>query len=156
MKHKHIEFPVSYVIKITGWDWCYGLGHNDWRDDNDSYIEYRHLYINGLFVHPRKLAEENIKVQLTVMSDPKVDQVRRSQDEDPSPLYVGSLERRKERFEGFITLPGEMLSPILTTLVAEKLKFVNMSGEKLRRHKTLIRFYQISATFDEEDVFSEE
>jgi hypothetical protein len=52
----------------------------------------RHLYINGLFVHPRKLAEENIKVQLTVMSDPKVDQVRRSEDEDPSPDHAGGRE----------------------------------------------------------------
>jgi hypothetical protein len=49
-----------------------------------------------------------------------------------------------------------MLSPILGMLVADKLKFVNLSGEKLRRHKTLIRSYQIDHVFDEDDVLSEE
>ncbi len=157
MKRKRIEFPVSYVVRIDHWDWGYGFGLNAMRDYNDPYFEYCHLHINGLCVHPRKLAEANIKAQLTFMPDPKLDQARRSQDNSKHvPLGVGSLERRENYFVGSIALPGEMLSPILGMLVADKLKFVNLSGEKLRRHKTLIRSYQIDHVFDEDDVLSEE
>jgi hypothetical protein len=68
-----------------------------------------------------------------------------------SPLAAGSIELRDGVLEGLLSIPADVLSPLLTALAAEQLKYMVQDGWKLRYRMSQVRHFRLDSDVDEED-----
>jgi hypothetical protein len=66
---------VRYIVAIERWDWSYSLSLDGRKDSLDSYMEHRHLRIDGKLLHPKLPSVETVEVHLLPRAD--LDQDRR-------------------------------------------------------------------------------
>ena len=64
-------------------------------------------------------------------------------DDQTVPTDVGSISVSRGKFEAMLTMPRDALMPVLQMLIAEKLKFIDLHGERMRYRSTPIRSYQL-------------
>jgi hypothetical protein len=120
---------VEYVVDIIDWYWAYSLSliSEKYRED-DPYREFRHLKLIGKLLQPAGLKTEVVHISLIPSSGMSEERRKNS-----SPMTLGAFELRPDMIEGLISIPAEVLSPILQMLIVKKLKFVQLTGSKFYR-----------------------
>jgi len=74
----------------------------------------------------------------------------------PPPPGVGSLNIRASKADplrllGYLSMPKDVLEPVLQMLIAGRFKFVLMDGERMRWHSCHIRHFEFTAQYNEPD-----
>jgi hypothetical protein len=120
---------VENVVDIIDWYWAYSLSliSEKYRDD-DPYREFRHLKIVGKLLQPAGLKTEIVHISLIPSSGMSEERRKNS-----SPMTLGAFEPRPDMIEGLISIPADVLSPILQMLISKKLRFVQLTGSKFYR-----------------------
>jgi hypothetical protein len=49
-------------------------------------------------------------------------------------------------------MPGDALTPVLQMLIAEKLRFIDLHGERMRYRSATIKSYRLEMNMDEDDM----
>jgi hypothetical protein len=65
---------------------------------------------------------------------------------------IGSISLFRGKFEALLMMPEDALAPILQMLVAEKFRFIDLHGERMRYRSATIRSYRLEMNIDEEDM----
>ena len=138
---------VFYVVEIEGWEWSYSFGVNRSRHVEDPYLEFRHLEIHGKLLRPQIVKAET--VELVLMPDQRLNEANRQRNK---PRGVGSLNLYKGELRALVSIPVDVLDPILQTLIAERLKFAVMDGTRLRYRQGLITHLRLDEALDEDDL----
>jgi hypothetical protein len=120
---------VEYVVDIIDWYWAYSLSliSEKYRDD-DPYREFRHLKIVGKLLQPTGFKTEVVHISLLPSSGMSEERRKNS-----SPTTLGTFELRSDIIEGLISIPADVLPPILQMLIAKKFKFIHLTGSKFYR-----------------------
>ena len=147
------QLYASYHVQITGWDWTYSFGVNASCCDDTQYADYRHLFIRGTLLRPRKIKVET--VELTFHPEQGLADMRRQGDEPPPPS-VGSLNIQDTQLTGYLFIPMDALGPLLQMLVADRFKYVLLDGERMRYRKALISRYEMTAHYDDADYLDDD
>ena len=71
---------------------------------------------------------------------------------DRQPRCVVSLDAYGDRIAGLVSIPVDVVSPILQMLIAGCFRFVSMRGPRLRYRQTLCNSFRLEMTIDEDDV----
>jgi hypothetical protein len=140
------EVFLEYIVAIDGWDWSYSLSLNQEKHPVDPYHEYRHLVITGRRLRPTGLKTDKVEVSLL----PSVE-MNHGQRRDHEPLALGSLETYDNRIVELISIPTDVLPPILQMLIGDRFKFASMSGTKFhyRRARLLGSCLEMHMTEDD-------
>jgi len=145
------ETFASYVVEIAEWDWSYSFGLEAMRHAVDPYSEFRHLEISGRILVPRGVKASS--AELTFIPS---DRYKEENRQEAKPLAVGSLHVYNDILHGLLSMPTDGLDPVLQMLIARKMRYVFMNGEALRYRKALVRHYQITTKYDEDDILPDE
>jgi hypothetical protein len=146
-RRKPREEFVDYIVAINGWGWSFSLSLNTERRAVDPYHEFRHLQIRGRLLHPIGLKTD--QVNLTLLPSHELDPETRKQS---TPLCVGSLDVYGDRVNGLVSIPADVLPPILQMLIGEQFRFVAMRGPRLKHRRALLHSFRLEMTIDEEDM----
>jgi len=137
---------VRYVLEISDWDWNFSFGVNSSKHDADPYWDFRHLQISGLLVRPRKLGAES--AELSFLPNSKLNEKHRQSD----PSMVGFFQLHKKRLTGIISMPSDVLGPVLQMLVGSRFRYIELSGDKLRYGKANLRSYRFETIISDNDM----
>jgi len=139
--------PVYYVVEVAEWDWSLMFGISPRRDMDGPYSDYRHLNLRGRLVHPTQVKAR--EVELTLMPDRRLNEGERDRDE---PQSCGSLHLHRGHLRGLLPMPLDALPSVLQIACAERLRYVVITGEKLRYGHGLVRMYRLQRAVDEDDL----
>jgi hypothetical protein len=138
---------VRYIVAIGNWDWSYSLGLDDRKDSMDPYLEYRHLRIDGKLLHPKLPSVETVELHLMPRGDLDQDRLK-----DDRPSAVGSLRVDSGRLTVLLPIPKDSLTPIMQMLIADRFRFVDMGGAKLRHRQALVSSFSLETHIDADDM----
>jgi hypothetical protein len=65
---------------------------------------------------------------------------------------LGSLETYDDRIVGLISIPTDVLPPILQMLMGERFKFVSMSGTKFHYRRARLHGFRLEMNMTEDDM----
>jgi hypothetical protein len=146
-RRKPREEFVDYIVAIDAWDWSYSLSLDTDRDAVDPYHEFRHLQIRGRLLHPKGLKTDRAEITLL----PSYDMLPEAR-KDRQPRCVASLDAYGDRISGLVSIPVDVVSPILQMLIAGRFRFASMRGPRLRYRQALCSSFRLEMTIDEEDM----
>ena len=139
---------VEYVVEITDWDWGYSLSLNTGKyRDEDPYHEFRHLQITGKLLRPAGLKTDAVQVSLLPSSE--MSEERRK---DYKPIALGALDLYPDMIKGSIGIPADVLAPILQMLIARELKFILLTGSKLRYRSARLTGLRLEMRLTDDDA----
>jgi hypothetical protein len=52
-KRKKHEDYVEYIVRIEDWDWALSFGLEDPKWSDNTYMDFRHLEIDGTLLYPK-------------------------------------------------------------------------------------------------------
>lgn len=139
-----------YVVEITGWDWSFSFSVNTMKHFEGPYLDFRHVQLFGKLVRPSKANVTSVEV--TLLPDARLDAGARGRHE---PTMVGSVQLNRGRFQGLISIPTDVVGPILQMLIADRFRVVVMEGDKLRYGHAVIRSFRLDTRLEEDDLPSE-
>lgn len=116
------------------------------RNALDPYHEHRHVEIKGRLLRPKGARTDRVEVSL--FPSAHLEEERRK---DLKPIAVGSIEAYPERLSAGLSIPSDVLVPILQMLIAGRLKFVVMRGSKFRYRSARLVSYSLGTKLDEDD-----
>jgi hypothetical protein len=138
---------LQYIVAIDGWDWSYSLSLNQETHPVDPYHEFRHLLITGKLLRPTGLKTDKVEVSLL----PSVE-MNHGQRKDHEPLALGSLETYNDRIVGLLSIPMDVLPPILQMLIGDRFKFVSMIGTKFHYRRARLHGFRLEMNLTEDDM----
>jgi len=138
---------VRYLVAIENWDWSYSFGLDGRKASVDPYMEHRHLIIGGRLLHPTSPSIKSVELCLLPRHD--LDQERRKDDQ---PTAVGSLEVNDGKLTALLPIPKDSLAPIMLMLVADRFRFANLGGARLRNRRALVTSFSLETHIDEDDM----
>jgi hypothetical protein len=136
-----------YIVRITGWDWSYSFGANAVLYRDELFSDYRHLQIRGTLLLPRRIKVETVELHCL----PDIGPQEMKREGQPPPRAVGSLHIQETRLMGNLSMAADALGPVMQMLIADRLKYVVLDGERMRWRKALIRHYEIMTQVTVED-----
>ncbi|MEN5247277.1 hypothetical protein [Brucella pseudintermedia] len=142
---------VYYVLEIADWEWSFMFGANVAIDRDGPYSDYRHLQLRGTMLRPAKIKAET--VELVFLPDRRLNEGERERDR---PIGIGSLNLHRGHLQGIFPMPSDVLPLLLTMLTADKLRYVVMSGEKMRYGNARIQNFRMEMSIDEDDLPAED
>jgi hypothetical protein len=90
---------------------------------------------------------------LSLLPGAGLSEERRKEDK---PRALGGLESHPDTIRGSIGIPADVLSPILQMLIAEKFKFLLMTGTKFRYRSARLHCCRLEMKLGEDDMLPEE
>jgi hypothetical protein len=138
---------ASYVIAIDDWEWSLSFGIDQTRFREGPYMDFRHLHLRGKLLIPSRIKAET--AQAILMPDRTATYAR---SDAPEPKGVGSASLYHGRFEALLTIPDDALASVLQMLIADKFRFIEMHGERMRYRSAAIRSYRLEMNIEEEDM----
>ena len=66
--------------------------------------------------------------------------------------YVGILELRKNRLTGSLYLPFDVLATALQMMIADRWRFVVLSGDTFLSGRASIKSYRLQRSLDDDDL----
>jgi hypothetical protein len=113
----------------------------------DPYHEFRHLLITGRLRRPTGLKTDKVEVSLL----PSVE-MNHGLRKDHEPLALGFPETHSDRILGLISIPTDVLPPILQMLISERFKVVSMSGTKFHYRRARLLGLRLEMNMTEGDT----
>jgi hypothetical protein len=138
---------VRYIVSIENWDWSYSFGLDSRKDSMDPYMEHRHLKIGGKLLHPKLPSIETVELFLMPRGD--LDQDRRKDDQ---PTAVGGLRLDRGLLTALLPIPKDWLTAILQVLIANRFRFVDLGGARLRHRQAPLSSFSLATHIDPDDM----
>jgi hypothetical protein len=156
---------IEYGVRIESWNCDYSFGLNTTydplrRDDDISFLyespysEYRDLVLKGVFLEPPKLKEQKFEARFTRrhhLDEKFIDENLHRYEESP-PKSVGAFVKQGHAITGFLAIPEDAFALVFQNVVANKIKFMTLRGQKLRYGRGQIYQYSLEEEKDEEPV----
>jgi hypothetical protein len=79
-------------------------------------------------------------------------EMNHAQRKDHEPLALGSLETYDDRIVRLISIPADVLPPILQMLIGERFKFISMSGTKFHYRRARLDGFRLEMNMTEDDM----
>ena len=89
------------------------------------------------------------KVEVSLL--PSVE-MSHGQRKDHEPLALGSLETYNDRIVGLLSIPIDVLPPILQMLIGERFKFISMSGTRFHYRRARLLGFRLEINMTEDDL----
>ena len=138
---------ASYLIQIREWEWGFSFGVGNRRFNDGPYMDFRHLHLRGKLIVPSGIKTETVEVILM----PNSLQTNGRYD-IAEPSSVGSVSISSGRFEALLTMPCDALVPVLQMLIAERFRFIDLRGGRMRYRSAKIKSYRLEMNMDEDDM----
>lgn len=139
--------PIYYVVEVAEWEWSLMFGVNQRPDRDGPYSDYRHLNLRGSLLYPARVKAREVEV--TLMPDRRLNEGERERDE---PHSCGSLHLHRGYFQVLLPMPLDALPSILQIACADRLRYVVITGDRLRYGHGLVRMYRLQRTIDKDDL----
>jgi hypothetical protein len=146
---KRGRWPVltHFIVPIGKWEWGYGFGINKTKKLIPGYFsDSRGLSVQGRLLRPMPLAGAPMRLLFhpTDVNPERYVEV---------PTAIGPMwsDRETKGYQGFVPLPRDVLSSLLTMLVADKLRYVVFDAAPLFRGQTQIESYRFDDIVDFEE-----
>jgi hypothetical protein len=148
---KHAVVFDTYVLPIQSWNWIYSLGIYDvkWQPD-EAYSEHRHLIVRGALDVPKSIAGH--KVELAFIPSRDLREPMPVGRERPRAVGSFNKSRGSDVLQGLLSMSEDVLPALLPMLISERLRYVVLFGEKLKRRSALIRSYSFQSIITEDDL----
>lgn len=152
-RKRNISQPIRYLVSINEWDWSYSLGPNGISLFPSRFAEYAHLELKGNLLMPRTIKAERVEVVLIPKHEYNADKREQGyrEDEERPKGAMGRISLRAGTLQALLTLPADMLAPVLSAVIAGHFKYITMSGEPLRYRQGGIDRYDLCSSYDPED-----
>lgn len=135
----------SYIVLPQHWDHCYSFGLNHSKHSDYIYSEYNYITVLGTLALPPIPKIENVHLHFNFERD-----LIKPNDDNVTKQSIGYVETHDNTLKGYITLPQEY-STILVSLLQQKLiPSISLYGNTLKYRRALIRNIRISTELDEE------
>jgi hypothetical protein len=79
-------------------------------------------------------------------------EMNHGQRKDHEPLALGSLETYNDVNVGLLSIPMDVLPPILQMLIGDRFKFVLMSGTKFHYRRARLHGFRLEMNLREDDM----
>jgi hypothetical protein len=137
----------EYFIEIEDWDWSFSFGveYPKWSDL--AYSDFRHLHIDGRLLYPTNFKTD--RAHLTLLPKHDCHLIKREGD---VPRCVASLNVHNGILEGLLTMPCDALGPVITALVAKRIRLVVINATKLRGRQALANYFSLEYSRDPDDL----
>jgi hypothetical protein len=145
-KRNTAQVEVTYLVEIESWDWGYSFSSHGDRHSGDPYTEFRQLEITGSLLQPKGIKADGVK--LFLLPDKQYNQENR---QDLPSLSVGSLQLNDGTLHVVLSMPDDVLAPIISALGVDALRYATIRGSKLRYRKGLVHDYGLDRTYEEDD-----
>lgn len=139
--------PIYYVVEVSEWEWSLLFGVNPRPDRDGPYSDYRHLSLRGNLLCPQHVKARDVEV--TLMPDRRLNEGERERDE---PHSCGSLHLHRGHFQVLLPLPLDALPSVLQIASVDRLRYVVITGDRLRYGHSLVRTYRLQRTLDKDDL----
>lgn len=135
----------TYRIAIDDWSWDFTFGQAFDRLSAAPHADYRHLTVKGhLLDMPRVKADA---VELTFMPDSRLNPGAEAAGASGP---AGGLHLWRGTLAGLLSMPMDILPSLLTMLIGERLRFVTLTGARLRYGRAQVRHYRLAMVPDDE------
>ena len=140
-----------YVVEITDWDWGFFFGMSNMRDLEGPYMDYRHVELTGKLLRPATVNASS--VEITLRPDARLNVGARERND---PKMVGSLQLHRGNLRVSVSIPLDSLGTILQMLIANRLHYMVVEGDKLHYGEAIVRTFHINMTLTSDDLPPEE
>jgi hypothetical protein len=134
---------ISYIVEIKDWNWEFSFGVNTMKDRGDPYLDFRHLEVQGKLLRPSKIKVDEVEV--TFLPDPRLNETERKRDQ---PQAVGSFHIHHGALQFLMPMPADALPCVLQMIIAGRMRYVEMDGDRPRYRQGRIRSYRLVRDHD--------
>jgi hypothetical protein len=138
---------ISYIVEIKDWNWEFSFGVNTMKDRDDPYSDFRHLELHGTLLRPSKVKADEVEV--TFLPGRRLNEAERKRDQ---PQSVGSFHLHHGRMHFLIPMPADALPAVLAMMIAGRIRYVEMNGERPRYRQGRIRSYRLERDYNPVDL----
>jgi hypothetical protein len=154
---------MDYAVRIESWNCDYSFGFNASydplrRDDDVSFLyespynEHRDLILRGIFLAPAQLKGQKCEAHFTRrphLNEKSIDENLHRYEEAP-PKSVGGFSKQGHCIMAFLAVPQDAFALVFQNAQANKIKFMNLRGQKMRYGRGQIYRYYLQEEQDEE------
>jgi hypothetical protein len=144
---------IQYLVAINEWDWSYSFGRDGTSIFPSRFAEYAHLELQGALLTAKAIKAQRVEVVLIPRHEYNADNREKDYrpDEEKRIGAAGHISLRDGTIQALLTLPADMLAPILSAVIAGRFKYITMSGDQMRYRQGSIDRYDLRASYDPED-----
>lgn len=141
------EELVTYLIRVTDWDYYYSLRVSDPKSrwDHGAYSELATLGFSGELIRPEN--SKYRKADVTLSARPSM------LEEQPGlgTSSLGTLSVSGDQFSAYVFVPAKRVAEIATVAQSGKVQIVHLVGTRLRYRSGLVRNIALHTSFNEEE-----
>ena len=113
------------------------------KDSHDPYLDFRHLELHGTLLRPSRMKADEVEV--TFLPDRRLNESERKRDQ---PQSVGSFHIHHGALKFLILMPADALPCVLQMMIAGRMRYVEMNGDRPRYRQGRIRSYRLVRDHD--------
>ena len=113
------------------------------KDKHDPYLDFRHLELRGTLLRPSRIKADEVEV--TFLPDRRLNESERKRDQ---PQSVGSFHIHRGALRFLIPMPADALPCVLQMMIAGRMRYVEMDGDRPRYRQGRIRSYRLVRDHD--------
>jgi hypothetical protein len=141
-----LDDTAWYVVEIERWEWDFFFGIRRQKEPGDPYDDYRHLVVWGQLVRPSKMSAKEAEV--TFVPSQYLNEEKR---ERLTPTKVGRIQFYRGKLDGHLSIPFDVLPPLLTVLSAGRVRYLTLEGGKARYGNADIARYAFRMNMADDD-----
>jgi hypothetical protein len=156
-KSKRVKEDVFYVLAIDCSNWDFTFGIHDQRlpfGKGNVYDDHRHLCVQGELTRPQSMVGR--KVSLTFIPTQNLREESKRYQTKPESLGEIHLSGRTTDLDASLPMPEDVLPSLLPSLLAERLRFILLTGTDFYRRSASIRSYSFYQAIGDDDLLAEE
>ena len=125
----------------------FSFGINSMKDRGDPYLDFRHLEVRGTLLRPSGIKADEVEV--TFLPDQRLNESERKRDQ---PQSVGSFHIHQARLQFLIPMPADVLPCVLPMMIAGRIRYVHLNGDRPRHRPGRIRSYRLERDYNPDDL----
>lgn len=146
--YHRFDGETHYVCEISDWQWDYSFGLEDPKMFGNIFGDYRHLIITGAVVRPLNTSPTQMRVTLLPSEECNEGNWKKWKEQ---PSRIGTLNKHPDELDGVASVPADVIGPLLTMLVAGRLRFLLLDTSRLRYREAGIVRVKLRADMPEDE-----
>jgi hypothetical protein len=142
-----LDDTAWYVVEIERWEWDFRFGVSRHKEPGDPYDDYRHLKVWGQLIRPPKMKAKEAEV-VFVPSE----YLNAERRERLTPKQVGRIQFYRGKMDGHLSMPSDVLPPLLSALCGGRMRYLTLEGGKARYGNADITHYAFYMSMSDEDL----
>ena len=135
-----LDEHVSYLIRVTDWDYYYSLRPGDLKSrwDNDAYNELATVSFSGELLRPEGM--EYVRASVTLSAQQGLTGLSVS----AAPGSLGTLSARSDELSAYIFVPVERFAELCSVAQSGRVQEISITGTRLRYRSGLVHSLSIN------------